>query len=508
MASGLRIPAPASSPTRGLRQLAARVIRHALMRREVTSVSARCGGPRGDPVQGDPVHSSRFPRVPLSGAVLTAALLMLVPRADAGDGSQPRPGAPVPVGEGTGGPVRSHHGAAVDPGPVVPREALIAEVLAQHPRLARADAAAEASAQQVGVEGAWPGPMVEVGIAPLSLAGSGETGWDVSIRQPLPITGRRSAAEKRAASEAAAELARARGARHALAWQTIEAYERLRVLQHGLAINDHHRAVMLETRNSARALYASGALSRSQVLRVEGGLVKLERDRLAIEAEEAAVRARLNVSRGQPAPASLRVDTSPRDRVAIPAFHALVTDALAHRPELQAEAEALEASRSGVREAQASAWPEPQVMTSYSTMWEHTQHRWMVGVGVDLMALTGRSRAAVSAARARERQQEAGLQEAQVRVREEVAAAHARLTSALRTERLVQGRQTEVAREALEAARVELGAGRGGVSEFLEAEEELRQVELEALEARAEVELQTAALALAVGRIPGVEVER
>ena len=33
-------------------------------------------------------------------------------------------------------------------------------------------------------------------------------------------------------------------------------------------------------------------------------------------------------------------------------------------------------------------------------------------------------------------------------------------------------------------------------------------MELEALEARAEVELQTAALALAVGRIPGVEVER
>ena len=386
------------------------------------------------------------------------------------------------------------------------RAALIEAVLARNPDVAAAREALRAALAEVPQARSLDDPMVGYEVAPLSVAGDAPFGHRVEIRQKLPFPGKRRLRAEAALAAAEAEAAQIDAVRLELAQMASELVDDLYVLARALEINDHHRALMTEMRESATAQYVVGRAAQQDPIQAEVELAELARDRLALEAERDQIIARLNGLLHRAPEAPLPATPAELEIAPVPAGSSeeLQAIALQRRPQRDAAQARIRAAEAEIAVARRDYYPDFELMGSYNSMWGMPEHQWMVGVMIDVPLQRGRRRAAVEEAEAetaRRRYEDERLVD---EIRVEVDRAHRRVVEAEATVEVHETRLLPAVRDQLDAARAGFTSARNDFNSVVEAEENLREAELDLAMARAELSRRQAALARAVGMIPGL----
>ena len=378
------------------------------------------------------------------------------------------------------------------------RAAVVAAVLARNPDLEAARATWRAAVAGYRSSVALEDPMARYALAPFSLGSSAPFGQQIEISQKLPWPGKRALRGDAALADAEAMQADYASLRLDLAEAAVQAFDDDYVAVRALEINRHHRELLGRIESSALAQYSTGHGSQQDPLEARTRIIELERERLTLEKQRrvaVAMLDRLLRRRGDrelpPPPARLAavgpVEAAP---------------AAAHPRQLAAAARA-RARRADVDAASLAFYPDIEVMGSYDSMWDTWQHRWMIGIAIEIPLQRGKreaDRERAQAERARAAAElvsvAAVLDEGRERVRREIEDS----TKALE---LYEQQLLPTTRQRVDAALAGFTAGQNPFSTALMAEHELRDVELAIERTRADLDRQLAALARLDGRIPG-----
>ena len=386
------------------------------------------------------------------------------------------------------------------------RAALVEAVLARNPDVEAARQAWRAALAEFPQASAIDDPMVSYGIAPLSLSGDMRVGQRVELSQKLPWPGKRRLAGEVALAEAEAMKGELEEVRLALALMASNLYDDLYVAARSIEINEQHQELVRQFKKAAEAQYVAGRASQQDPLQAEVELAHLEHDRILLEAEKGGIVAQLNGlllrDPSAPLPPPPGEETAP----VLPAAdsQALTEEALATRPALRARSARVRGARTEIDAARRESYPDIELMGSYDSMWDDPEHRWMIGLALEIPLQRARRRAQVEKAQAMTAR--AGSEEAKLRsqIRVEVERAALRAREGVHIVKVVEERLLPAARDQVSAARAGFVAGKNEFVALIAAENNLRQVELELHHARAELSRRGAALDRAVGRVPGL----
>jgi cobalt-zinc-cadmium efflux system outer membrane protein len=388
------------------------------------------------------------------------------------------------------------------------RRALVEAVLARNPELESARQGWRAALAAAGGAGSLADPTVSYGIAPRSLGKDMVPfGQTVEIRQMVPFPGKLGNAGDEAAANAEATFGDYRSMRVEMAAAASKLYDDWYVVHRALAITDEHVELVDDFRRVATSRYAAGLTGQEDPIKAEVEGAQLERRLLELERTRRVTAARLNalLHRDPDAPIP-----PPPGRLAPPAEGPPATadgadSTLARRPDLQAARARVRGMEASVDLAGKESLPDLGFMTSYNSMTVHPEHRWMVGVMLNLPLEFGKKSADRERARAdlaRARSAEDALSDAALR---ETVEARAALEEAARTVDVYRGRILPASRDQLAAARSGYEAGSTPFLNVIEAERALRTAELEAEEALADYHRAGADLDRATGRLAALE---
>ncbi len=487
---------------------------------------------------------ARFPRA-VAAAVLTAALALPAALPAAAQEAEPAsPEAPAPALM----PAADEYGEIPTFGDTLSRRELVDAVLARNLELRAAEAAWEAARQRVPQATSLPDPEVSVGVAPLSIGSSDvDFGASLEARQRLPYPGK-----LRLRGEAARARAAARGEmleelRLGLVRLAEDLFYDLYLVDRAQEINDEHVRLLEDLKETATHRYASGLAPQQAPLQAEVELTHVIHRSVTLRTERSVAVARLNALLHRPpltplprpvpaadsgAAAALETrlshgaaavddDSSSHDlagehlasedlaghsaRVDAEMVDELVRRVIADRPEISA-LDAELAAREVERELAAlERKPDFGVMATYSSMWRETEHQFMAGVTVSLPIWGDRLDAAEAEADAALAETEARRRAELDAVRSEVAQAAERLAEMAHVVDLYQSRLLPVARDQLRAARSGFETGSVAFTALVDAERNLRSVELGFEEALTDRYRRRADLQRALGVDPSAE---
>lgn len=386
------------------------------------------------------------------------------------------------------------------------RAALVAAVVARSPGVAAAREGLRAALAEVPQARSLDDPMVGYAVAPLSVAGDAPFGHQVEIRQKFPFPGKRRLRAEAALAAAEAAGIEIEAMRLELAQMASELFDDYFVVARALEINAQHQKLMTEMRESATAQYVVGRASQQDPIQAEVELAELARDRLALEAERDEITARLNGLLHRAPEAALPPPPAALEAAPVPEGSSadLQAIALERRPRRHAARARIRAAEAESAIARRDAYPDIEVMGSYSSMWDMPEHRWMVGVMIDVPLQRARRGAAVEQAEAETARMRFEDQRLADEIRVEVDRAYRRVVEAQATVEIHEKTLLPAVRARLDAARAGFASARNDFSSVVGAEEGLREAELELAMARAELSRRRAALARAVGLIPGL----
>jgi outer membrane protein, heavy metal efflux system len=389
------------------------------------------------------------------------------------------------------------------------RRAYVRAVLAQNPSIESARQGWRAALSRVRQAGTFDDPMIDLGIAPLSIGSSqAPLGYEVGISQKLPWFGKRGFEASASAAEAAASHSDYEALKRELALSAVVLYDQYFILARSIEINAHHVVLMRAMRDAATAQFQVGRGSAQDPLQAEAELAHMEHDTAILASQRDVTVAQMNELLHRAPELPLPPPPSELPTPAIPssgdAAH-LETDAVAQRSEITAARQRAQGAQARADRADRESYPDVTVSTSYNSMWDTPEHRWMVGLGFNLPLETGRR---------------AGAADEALAMRAEFESDAARLTDAARTQVFVALKQLQesehvlglfekrllpVARDEIDAARAGFIASQNPFMAVVEAEKNLRSVELDYQMARAECDRHRAELDRALGRIPGLD---
>ena len=390
------------------------------------------------------------------------------------------------------------------------RSAFVRAVLRRNPTIESARLGWRAAIARVHQAGPLEDPMVDVGLAPLSIGSSrAPFGYEVAISQKLPWFGKRALEASAAAAEAQAARSDFESTRRELALTAIVLYDQYFVAVRSLAINAQHVELMRAVRGGAVAQFESGRGSAQDPLQAESELARLERDQAMLGAARDVVTAQMNelLHRAPgdplaPPPAELSLpDMDARDEASS------AERAVSSRPDVRAMRQRAEAQQARADRAGRDAYPDVTVSTSYNSMWEMPEHRWMVGLGFNVPIQTGARTGAADEAAAMRRQFETDATRLEAAARTQVFMTEKQLGESRTVLRLFEQRLLPAAKDQIDAARAGFTASRNPFMAVIEAERNLRSLELDYQMARAECDRRHAELERALGKIPGLGAE-
>lgn len=332
------------------------------------------------------------------------------------------------------------------------------------------------------------------------------------VSLPLYTGGRLTAVEAAAEGESAAAAADVRAGAQDLAlettasfWSLLTARESTRVFDDAVRAFERHLA-------DAQAGLEVGTAARSDVLAVE-----VERDRAILNRLEAQNRADVtNADLVRLVGSSAGTILEPVPPAALPApardgLDPLIASALASRPEHRALVERVAAAEERVSAEKAGYYPRAALAGGFDEarpnrrilpVQDEWDSSWDVGVNVSLDVFDfGRTRAAVSRARAQADATARQLADLEARIRQEVTARAFELATALSAVPV----SDRALASATESQRVSADRFREGVapsSELLDAEVALQRAALDRTRAVAQAHLSRASLDRAVGAVP------
>lgn len=362
-----------------------------------------------------------------------------------------------------------------------------------------------AALAEVSAAGALDDPMASYELAPFSIGSSdAQFGQRIELSQKLPWPGKRALAKDAAVADAAVMRGDFRAAQLEVATLASQLYDDAYLSARALEVNDQHRALIEQMKNVAEARMASGRGSTQDALQAEVELGHLERDRVMLETERITIAARINGLLHRDPDAALPPPPLELSLPSVPSTAAsLAPLAVEGRPQRAAAEARIHAGETRVRIAERAYYPDFEIMGSYDSMWDVAQHRWMVGVAIDVPIQRGKRDADASAARARVAQAQATRDRTVDDIRVEVTRAHREIEEAIHVVHLYETRLLPAARAQVEAALAGFTTGQNDFPAVISAERGLREVELATFRARADAWRREAALDRAIGRVPG-----
>lgn len=256
--------------------------------------------------------------------------------------------------------------------PVDPHlNALLSDVLTRNPDLAAMEAGVEAMRQQSSQAAAFPDPMLD-GTAYVwkPQTRTGPMVGMLAISQRLPWFGKRGLRASAVDAEANGMAARLDSERLLLAGETRELYYELCFLKAEEQIVREDVIALQHYEELARARYATGVGLEQGVVKIQAEITRVQARLLEIATQDAALRARLNGLRDQPASTDIAVGDVPRVSEYGVSLSSLQGEALERRPEV-AEAEfQLERSRVLTRLARKQYVPDLTVGLTYNFVGE------------------------------------------------------------------------------------------------------------------------------------------
>jgi outer membrane protein TolC len=396
-------------------------------------------------------------------------------------------------------------------GQTLERGAYVRAVLYANPSIEAARQGWRAALARVRQAGAFEDPMIEVSMAPLSIASSSARfGYEVGIQQQLPWFGKRALERDVMTAEAAASASDLDTTRRELAMTALSLYDQYYVALRSLEINAQHVELMQALRGAATAQFETGRGSAQDALQAETQLTHLEHDAVVLAADRDVVVAQMNelLHRAPAAPLPPPVsELAARAAPDVDDTERLEQTAVDRRAEiasarLHARAEAVKIEAAG-REY----FPSLTLSTSYSSMWDMPEHRWTVGFGVNLPLPSERRAGAIEEARAAHAQYESEVARMSDMARTQVYVALRKLHESEHVLALFQKRLLPVAHDQVEAARAAFSSSQTPFMAVVEAEKNLRSAELDYSTAQADCDRRHAELERALGRIPGLDGE-
>jgi outer membrane protein TolC len=391
--------------------------------------------------------------------------------------------------------------------PVLEREAFVRAVLERNPWLEAARQSFRAALARVRRAGVFEDPMVEVGIAPLSFApSSAPLGWEVGVSQKLPWWGKRALETEASEAEASAVRNDYEAMKRELGLAAVTLYDEYFVAVRSLEINAQHVALIRLLHESAVAALASGRGSPGDALMAEAELTHLEHAALSLTAQRDVTAAQMNelLHRAPdlplpPPPKDLPLpgvpDAAPGSGVA----------ALSRRPDIAATEQRARAEGARAERAERDSYPDITLSTAFNSMWDDPAHRFTVGVGFNLPLQAGARAGAADEARAERARMLSEAARLTDAARTELFVAQRQLVESKHVVALFEQRLLPVARDAIDAARAGFISSRNPFNAVIDAERNLRGIELDYQTKRAELVRRRAELDHALGRIPGLD---
>lgn len=377
------------------------------------------------------------------------------------------------------------------------RADVVSLALSEHPAVYASSLRADAARTAVDGEGAYEPLMLDVGLAPGTLAM--RPGVQFSAGWTLPLWDMRGLARSAATRRADMADAAERMTRSELAaWTSIAvddwllAVERLKVLE-------HHQSTLIAVRETISRRVAADlappvaeAMARMAVLDLEEQRIVARRD---LATAEAALAALAGVS-----PSDLSADILPLDAA---------PDTSGSRPSPTEEMALADIGmRTDMAEmARREGRPMVSPMVSLNTMWPDPMDWAMVGVGVDVPLDVRAIRARTAAAAEQRSAAEAALDTAQRDVAHDRADGLAMWRMATDMEVLMRTEGEPLAVERARLARSAWEANQAPVSEWLDAEKEVLEARWRIAEARAERSRAIAMIAMIDGQLIGLPAE-
>jgi outer membrane protein TolC len=376
------------------------------------------------------------------------------------------------------------------------RAAVVTAVLARNPELDAARAAWRAAVAAFPSAASLDDPMASYAFAPFSIGSEAPLGQRVEIRQKLPWPGKRQARGDAALADAEAARADLESLRLDLAEAVVQTFDDYYIATRSLEINQHHRELLVRIERSALAQYSAGRGSQQDSIEARAHTIELDRERLMLEKQRGIAVATLNRLLHRKAEAEL---PPPPSRLAV---ERSAQPAREH-PRLTAATARTRARQANVDEADRAFYPDVELMASYDSTWDLWQHRWMIGIAIDIPLQRGKRRADLERARAEHAKAVADVASVTDMLDEGRERARREIDESTRALELYEQRLLPTTRERVDAALAGFTSGQNPFSTVVMAEHQLRDVELAIERSRAELDRQLAALDRLEGRIPG-----
>lgn len=392
------------------------------------------------------------------------------------------------------------------------REALVRAVLQRNPTLRSAQAAWRAALARWPQETSLADPMLGVGLGPRSFTTSDvRDAWRTDVSQQIPFPGKLSLRGDVALGEADAAAGDFDAARLDLAAMASALFDDYALAARALAVEEHHVTILEELERSAAARYESGVAAFSEPVQAAAELAHRRHDRVRYDTALRTTVQQMNLLLQRapdlplpPPPADLVPLTAPGEADSESSDPALVTQALAARPELRAARARVAAAEATVALAEREYFPDFTVLAAYDAFWQERPLQPSVGVQMNIPLRRERRAAAVEEAEAKLARTRSDEQAATAQVQFSVENARERLREARHVLHLQETQILPAARDFVEAARIALETGGGSFQTAIEAERGLRTAELDYETSKADVSRRSAELARALGRIPGL----
>jgi cobalt-zinc-cadmium efflux system outer membrane protein len=394
-------------------------------------------------------------------------------------------------------------------GPVLDRAAYVRAVLDRSRSIESARQAWRAAIARVRQSGAFEDPMVTLEVAPLSIgSSSARFGWSGMVSQRLPWPGKLSLEATVSKAEADAQRCDYEAARRELALTASLLYDDYFVAVRSIEINAHHVELMRSMHGAAIAQFEAGRASAQDPLQAEFELTHMEHDTVILASQRDVTVAQmdelLHRDPALPLPPPPKDLPMPGDAdVATP--ERLESEAVDHRPDIAGARQHAHAEEARAERAQRESLPDVTVSTSYNSMWDAPEHRWMVGLSFNLPVQLGRRRGAVDEANAMRAQYDADAARMSDMARTQVVVAQKQLEEASHVLHIFDERLLPIARQQVDAARAAFISSQTPFVSLIDAEKNLRGVELDRQVAAADYDRRRGELDRALGRIPGLD---
>jgi outer membrane protein TolC len=230
------------------------------------------------------------------------------------------------------------------------------------PRIAAANAQAQAASARIGPASRWPDPSIQLSLMNRNLPGLGlqdPLGMNqIQVMQMVRVAGKTGLAVKAARADATAEAARAREVSWEVRARAAMSFYEIYQADHALATMAETRRLVQDIIETARVMYAEGRGRQTDVLRGQVDLARMDEEIIRMQAMREGMAIRLNSMRGLPVDAPVATPLLPRFPDSLPSRQELEGRALSERPMLAAGAARIESSEAMARRAGREIWPD------------------------------------------------------------------------------------------------------------------------------------------------------